>query len=208
MGPFAGFTHTYSTTFRVDASQCTVANGVLNVTERSEGGGKYVSCMALTSKTFDHGYFEARIKYPMGTGFDAAFWLRRPPSVPSPRSEIDIVEAYPNNPYVWPGPNRYQATMHYVVGSGLQNHQVTYDAGSSLTDQWHVFGAEWLPGQRLAFYLDGVRTGVVTADVLAPTTMNIVLSLGVGTWSADANSTTPTVATMQVDWVHWYDAKP
>ena len=208
LGAFSGLTYTYSSTFRVDASQCTVANGVLNVSERYVGSGVYSSCMALTTKTFDHGYFEARLKYPMGTGFDVAFWLRRPPSVPSPRSEIDIVEAYPNDPYIWPGPKAYQATMHYVSGTGLQYHQFTHTAASSLTDTWHVFAAEWLPGQKIAFYLDGASIGTVTADVLGPTTMNIVLSLGVGTWSSIANSTTPASATMQVDWVHWYETRP
>jgi beta-glucanase (GH16 family) len=208
LGAFSGFTHVYGPTIRVDAAQCTVSGGTLHVTERFEGNGSYVSCMALTTKTFDHGYFEARLSYPTGTGFDAAFWLRRPLEIPSPRSEIDIVEAYPNDPYVYPGPNRYQATMHYVSGTGLASHQITYDAGASLADAWHVFAAEWLPNQKITFYLDGQATGTISADVLSPTTMNIVFSLGVGTWSSEANATTPTSATMLVDWVRWSEFKP
>jgi hypothetical protein len=98
--------------------------------------------------------------------------------------------------------------MHYPSGGKLAYHQITYDARTPLTDTWHVFAAEWLPGEKIAFYLDGVRIGTISSDVLGATTMNIVLSLGVGTWSAEPDGTTPTSATMQVDWVRWHDSKP
>lgn len=203
MGNFYGDDHDYvGTPTIVRPAQCSVSGGLLNLTSRYLGEGRFESCMALTSLTFDHGYFETRMKYPAGD-FDAAFWLRRPIAIPSPRSEIDIAEATPVAGC--PGPNQYFATMHYVSGGVLAFHQFTKDAGVSLVDQWHTFGAEWLPGSRLTFYFDGASIGTITADVLAATdTMNIVLSLGVGTWCAPTpGAETPTLATMQVDYVRW-----
>lgn len=199
--------HTFNAGYRTAASQVSVSAGVLNLTSVREGPGAYVSGTVYSDRTFDRGYFEARIKWPKGTGFDCAFWLY-PEGRSTPAPEIDIIEAYPNEPYVWPGPNRYQATMHYVSGGVSRNHQITHDAGQDLTDQWHIVGANWIPGQRLEFYLDGTMIGSITADVLPATSMNVMFSQILATWSAPPDATTPASATMQVDWVRWYESKP
>jgi len=193
--------------FRVDETQVSISNGVLNLTALREVPGRYVTGSVYSDRTFDHGYFEARIKWPKGTGFDSAFWLY-PEGRSTPAPEIDIIEAYPNDPYVWPGPDRYQATMHYVSGGVSRNHQITHDAGYDLTDRWHTVGAHWLPGNRLEFYFDGASIGAISADVLPATPLNIMFSQGLATWSAPPDASTPAAATMQVDWVRWYETKP
>jgi beta-glucanase (GH16 family) len=180
---------------------------VLNLTSQYEAGGSYVSGTVYSNRTFDHGYFEARMKWPKGTGFDSSFWLY-PEGRSTPAPEIDIIEAYPNDPYIWPGPNMYQATMHYVSGGVSRSHQITYDAGHDLTDQWHTVGAEWIPGKRITYYFDGINIGSMTADVLPSTQMNAMFSQILATWSAPPDETTPETATMQVDWVRWWDARP
>jgi beta-glucanase (GH16 family) len=198
---------TFNSTYRVDPSQVSVSGGVLNLTSKYEGGGSYVSGTVFSNRTFDHGYFEARIKWPKGTGFDSSFWMVREGTI-SPRPEIDIIEAYPYDPYVYPGPNRFQATMHYMSGGVLRHHQFTYDAGRDLTNEWHTVGVEWIPGKRMTFYFDGVSIGSVTVDVIPAQPMNAIFSQIISSWPAPPDSTTPTLATMQVDWVRWWDAKP
>ena len=198
---------TFNSTYRVDPSQVSVSGGVLSLTSKYEGGGSYVSGTVYSNRTFDHGYFEARVKWPKGTGFDSSFWMVREGTI-SPRPEIDIIEAYPYDPYVYPGPNRYQATMHYMSGGVLRHHQFTYDAGQDLTNEWHRVGVEWIPGKRMTFYFDGVSIGSVAADVLPAQPMNAIFSQIISSWPAPPDSTTPTLATMQVDWVRWWDAKP
>lgn len=207
LGAFVGFDHDYGSQ-KAEAGQCTVANGVLSLTTAYRSPGVYAIAMALTTRTFDHGYFEARIKYPLGQALTPSFWLRRPASAPTPWTEIDIMEAFPNTGGQWPGPNRFQSTLHYLSGTGTAWHQVTTDAGTSLAGAWHTFGLNWLPGTSLTFYLDGANVGSITADVLPATAMTIVVSMGVGSWSAPADATTPATATMQVDYVRWWDRKP
>jgi beta-glucanase (GH16 family) len=205
------FTNEYSPTNWDEAANATVSGGVLNLTETYTGGvgGVGVGGMVVSSGTFDHGYFEARVKFPEATGFDAAFWLRSPLSVTGPlRPEIDILEAFPNSEGVFPGDTGYQATLHYPSGGSLLWHQITYEGSTSLVGAWHTYAVNWLPGQSLEFFLDGVSIGKITSDVLPATPLNIALSFDQSGWPMPPDATTPTSATMQVDWVHWYDTMP
>lgn len=207
LGIFVPFDHQY-TDLHVTASQCTVSGGLLHLTARYIGEGRWDSCMVLTNRTFDHGFFEARVRFPAGL-YDAAFWLRRNPLPPTPRSEIDIVEAYPFDNGRCPGPTKYQATLHRNDGTWSQ---FTPSFGHDAVGEWHTYAAEWLPGSRLVFYLDGIAVGTITTGVPAATdTMDISLSLAVGTavWCGTANpgNDTPTLGVMDVDWVHWRDQR-
>jgi len=209
LGSFVPLDHQYGD-LHVTASACSVSGGRMNLTARYLGEGRWESCMALTNQTFDHGFFEARVKWPAGL-YNAAFWLRRDPLPITPRAEIDIVEAYPFANGRCPGPTKYHATLHTDVS--YVQEQFTPSFGHDAVNEWHTYGAEWLPGQRVAFYLDGTLVGAATTDVpLATSTMDIVLSLGVGTtvWCGTANPgiDTPTTGAMQVEWVRWYAEAP
>ena len=213
MGAFTGIDHDYGVT-HVTPIQCVVTGGNLELQARYIGEGQFDSCMARTALTFDHGYFETRMQFPYGD-YDAAFWLRRPDTYASPRDEIDIVEAYPTDYSGCPGPTKYQATMHYVSGGSLLYRQVTHDAGHSLVGEWHTYGAEWLSGNRLTFYMDGVALpeagNPITSNVIAASPFNIVFSLAVGSWcepEPNVPTETPTLGVMRADYARWYEAKP
>jgi len=105
--------------------------------------------------------------------------------------------------------------MHYVQNGQLPFKQVTHDAGHSLVGEWHTYAADWLPGNRITFYMDGValpETGnPITTNVIAASPFNVVLSLGVGTWCEPQPNTpteTPSLGTMQVDYARWWNVKP
>jgi beta-glucanase (GH16 family) len=201
---------------RVNAARCSVSGGLLWLSEVQDADGGHTSCMAVTDRTFDHGYFEARMMWPQGNGFGAEFWLRSLDSVAAPRPEIDFIEAHPvtNSTSTQAGPTKYQGTLHYPCGVPSPCfHQVTHDAGFPLANQWHTYGAEWIPGNRLAFYMDGVLLGEssnpITSDVLSAN-LALVLSFSVGAsdWCCKTDATTPASASMLVDWVRWSSVKP
>ena len=185
-------------------SQHSVANGMLTLTasrQTTPSGKPYAAGIVSTRTTFNRagGYVEARIWYDAGTGLWPAFWLY---SASGGVPELDVMEAYPNLT-AWPGPFRYQTTIHYSGGQ----QGATIEVGQDLTTGWHTFGMDWRPGSKVDFYLDGRLVSSFTSGV-ASTPMYVLLDLAVGNWTARADATTPDTARMRVDYVRWWNAKP
>lgn len=198
LGSFTPFVHNYPNGQSVDAAHCTVTGGMLRLrTDFAPQRG----CMVL-GPTFNHGYFEARIRYQKGNGLSPAFWLRRPVTSSTPWDEIDIMEAWPNTNGVQ-GPNKFTSTVHTWPGGSHFFRQLFVDAGFDLTADWHTFGAYWVPGQRLDVYLDGALKGSITQGVPVQQSFHVTLSHIVGNFSAQPDATTPNPAFMDVDWVRW-----
>lgn len=200
LGSFTPFVHTFGNGQSVDAAQCSVTNGMLHL--RADSAPQR-GCMVI-GPTFDHGYFEARIRFTAGNGLSPAFWLRRPVSAPTPWDEIDFMEAWPNTTGS-PGPNTFYATTHTYPGGTWTWKQLAVDNGADLSGAWHTYGARLFPGQRVDIYLDGVLRGSITENVPARQDFVVVLSHIAGNWSAQPDSTTPNPAYMDVDWVSWTD---
>ena len=188
---------TWSNGQGVDAAHVSVEAGTLRLRADfpPQRGGM------VLGPAFDHGYFEARIRYPKGNGLSPAFWLMRPLSAATPWDEVDFMEAYPNTTG-----EMFQSTVHTYPGGAHSYRQVT--ATGSLSGSWHTFGALLVPGQRVDIYVDGVLKGSLTQGVPARQDFHIVLSHIAGNWSAQPDATTPNAAFMEVDWVRWYDTKP
>ena len=198
LGSFRVFTHAWGNSQSVDAAHVRVENGVLRL--RADASPQ-VGGMVI-GPTFDDGYFEARIRFPAGTGLSPAFWLQRPLSAPPPWDEIDIMEAWPNTTG-WPGQNTFYSTVHSYPNGALSSKQLLVDAGTSLAGTWHTYGARLIPGQRVDIYLDGVLRASITQGVPVRQDFVVVLSHIAGNWSAQPDATTPNPAYMDVDWVSW-----
>lgn len=171
----------------------------LVLTAKRTSGNEYESAILSTfaaGRLFGDGIIEARIRYDKGTGLWPAFWLLIPGS--GPRDELDILEAYPN-PTKWPFPNRHEANTHLVRNGTDTRGNFVHDAGFDLTTGFHVFGME-RRGGTLRFFLDGVQWGSTSSNV--PTgAMAILLDYKVGGFHGCADSTTPDIATMTIEWV-------
>ena len=77
---------------------------------------------------------------------------------------------------------------------------------SDWTSGYHLFQMLWEPGQ-VTFYIDNVETASLTTNVPAEP-MYLMLNFDVGDgaslWGGYPNSSTPTTATFNVDYVRVY----
>jgi beta-glucanase (GH16 family) len=131
----------------------------LRLTARIEDGlrdGGISSGMLRSKWTGRLGYYECRIKVPLGRGLWPACWLnpqdqRWPP-------EIDIVEIVDN------GRDTTAKSFHNVVGPDRRRHGKLvfslldkwngYDPGVDYADDFHVFAVEWTE-TRVRHFVDG-----------------------------------------------------
>ncbi len=197
LGAFTAHVMTWPNGQGVDAAHVSVEGGILRLRAdfAPQRGGM------VLGPIFDHGYFEARVKFVAGTGLSPAFWLMRPLSSPVPWDEVDFAEWFPNASGEF-----FQSTVHTYPGGVNSYKQITVT--KTLSGSWHTYGALLVPGQRLDIYLDGVLQGSITEGVPAQQSFHIILSHIPGNWSAQPDATTPNPAFMEVDWVRWYEGKP
>jgi len=188
--------------FLGDLRQVSVANGTCTITAArvaTSSGRPYASAAMATRATFAQAYgtFEIRVRYPAGQGMWPAFWLLRDQVEIGGPPEIDIFEAYPGRGGIGggSGPNVVVSSLHYQGGT----HHFSYDRGSDMTADFHTHRLTWSPGL-LVFSIDGVETGRVTQNV-PDVAMYPIVNLAVGAPGFRADSSTPAVATMDIDYI-------
>jgi hypothetical protein len=178
------------------ANQVSVSNGYLHLGADLVSGLWHTSAVDTeTKRTFQYGYWEARMKLPKGMGLWPAFW-----GYNTSGEEIDVLEAC-SGPIGSRGGN--DATMahqgiHRVNGDARTARDK--DMGVDLTAGFHVYAVNWTSGS-IQFYVDGVKNGsAITPSLSDP--MPLILNLGVGdTWCGNPDSSTPTSNELLVDWV-------
>ena len=174
-------------------SNVSVANGLATITVQKSGSNWTGGILSTdTTKKFQYGFVEVRAKLPpKGPGFWPGIWLYGGTSA----DELDIME--------WLG--RDVSTVHqtYHFSGGQQQVGVR---SSDWTKDYHLFQMKWEPG-RLTYYIDNVQSGTWTANVPARQ-MYLMLNFDVGNgaspWGGYPNSSTPTTATFNVDYVRVY----
>lgn len=187
--------------FMSDLSRVSVASGLVTLkAERAitPSGRPYASAMISTRTTFAQafGTWEARIRFPAGQGVWPGFFLL-PKGQLGPYPEIDIFEAYPGLPGRGGlGRSVIVSTVH--LSAGVTHHK-TFDAGIDLTADFHVYRMTWTPA-RLEFSLDGRVYWTVTDDI-PKVPMYPVLDLAMGAPGYRVDGTTPTTATMDIDYL-------
>jgi beta-glucanase (GH16 family) len=161
-----------------------------------------------------YGRFEARIKLPAGQGMWPAFWMlgENFGSVGwSKCGEIDIMENVGKEPGInhgsLHGPSSTNATSDLTA-------TITLPAGQKLSDDFHVYAAEWEPGA-VRFYLDSNLYATFTsAQWPAGGTwvfdhrFFLILNVAVGgDWPGSPDATTVFPQTMLVDYIRVYKRK-
>jgi beta-glucanase (GH16 family) len=169
--------------------------------------------------TFLYGRLEASMQLPVGAGLWPAFWALGNnifSGVNWPGcGEMDFMENVPAVGGL--GPTKIRSTIHgpgYSGANGL-GQNFTFPGGSDVTG-FHTYGTIWSPNM-VQFYVDGpsnvffIRTA---ADVPGGSSqwvfnhpfINITdLAVG-GNYPGNPDSTTPSPATMLVDYIRYYQA--
>lgn len=176
------------------------------------GACQFTSARLQTKGKFSqtYGRFEARLKVPFGQGLWPAFWMLGDniSDIGWPTcGEIDIMENIGREPGIVHG------TLHgpgYSGGNPLTGQQSLAD-GAKLTDDFHVFTAEW-EATAIRFYLDGALYVTQTVnDVPEGKTwvydhpFFLLLNVAVGgAWPGEPDGSTTFPQTMQVDYVRVY----
>ena len=174
-----------------------VANdGLLTISamrDTSQPGYLWASgCIRTTATVVPaaHCYVQVRAKVPSGAGMWAGIWMLDT----NGGSEIDILES------------------GYGLGSTPTNRDVhdtgdaqsIYTAPEDLSLDFHVYACEYLPGQLVRFYLDGVLIATYTQDV--PTgayelIVNLQVAQGSTGWHPIVTQATPSPETLSVSGV-------
>lgn len=183
---------------------------ILRAEERptSCGGTHTWRSGSITSRsTRSEGYFEARIKMPLGKGMWPAFWLTSSKRWPP---EWDILEIPHTDGTL------YQY-MHPIRGAkqvwidGLDGPDSTWKAGEGMPNPYSgfvVYGCLVTP-QGVTLWVNGKKTGQwsISAGTTDPMWVNCELAVG-GKWPGMPDDTTPEVSDMVIDYVRVYQRAP
>jgi beta-glucanase (GH16 family) len=183
-----------------------VDNGVLSITAAKDGQGRWTSGLIAaadasgTGTGTRYGYFEVRMKVPLGPGTWPAFWLAalKPANISDGNVEIDVIEYY--GQFTW----AYQTVVHiwYKDPAKHRGKAEKIDVpDGSLVQDYHTFGVDVSP-QAIAFFRDGkeVARQPTPPELDGPLYPLVNLALG-GGWPIDQ---TPNPSTLLVDYVHVY----
>jgi beta-glucanase (GH16 family) len=132
--------------------------------DRRFGGCPYTSARLVTKDRVSctYGLVQARIRLPRGRGIWPAFWMlgQDIDRVGWPHcGEIDAMENFGRNPTVVHG------TVHGPGYAGAAGITASYQADTSLADDFHLYAVHWEPG-RIRWYLDDHLYSTVTPDDL------------------------------------------
>jgi len=170
-------------------------------------------------RSWQFGYFEARMKFTDAVGSWPAFWMISRahasfpnwPDCPEPdlNFELDVME------YQGDEPGRFYGTEHRntgdVCGTPNQTRSVITNPGGRLANEWHTYSVKWTPAN-LTWYVDGVQQGQPQAlwDS-GDQEMYLSLTMQACGWdgSNGCSSATPDTLTTEVDYVTvWQQAVP
>ncbi|HEX2129299.1 MAG TPA: glycoside hydrolase family 16 protein, partial [Solirubrobacterales bacterium] len=165
----------------------------------------HVSGMIHTKETFaqTYGRFEARIRFPSGSGLHGAWWMWPRDQVYGEQSgEIDVAEHWGKHPDI------VSPYVHIKDAAGAERGRGGYCNVTEPGDSFHTYAVEWLPSSGFVFSYDGAPCMTFSDwDPGAPLTFPqpfdqpffLVMTLALESGAVDEN--TPFPATMQVDYV-------
>jgi beta-glucanase (GH16 family) len=189
-------TNWYNSSATLPNSGYTVSNGCLTILTDASGYSDGLATVepTHTSQVWQHGYFEARIRFnPAGNQGSAwpAFWSYaiEGPQGSSSYAELDFMEAYPSGT----SKSTILTTIHQWTGSTSTqqtNDVPTLPSGTDLS-QFHTYGCLWTTDQ-VTWYFDNapvmtVATGPGT-NFTAIEQDHMFLLLGTGkNWPMDVD---------------------
>ena len=201
-----------------DSDNTCVSDGTLKIVAKKEAAGEgasWTSGRLVTRNIYENKYgcIEMRAKISEAAGVWPAFWMLRHDIYDVGGTgwpvggEIDIMES---STRVW-GPGKVYGTLHCLGGHG---GAPIWSQGMQLTDlenTWHTYAIVWKEDGTISWYYDDALLGTYTAsdknnNDVWPYDENfyIILNLAVGGGLGGAIDPSLSEATMEVDYVRWY----
>lgn len=203
-----------------------VSGGVLHLLKRRADGFQNTTissepCGQANPKSFRHGYFEARMRWPGVQGAGPAFWLFSTRHATNPdwppinsvcarngepraqclSAELDVFEGYGRHPNVFTGTLHRNSSGQYG-DQNMINSNSWQPQGFRVADSWRTYSALWT-GSEVRWYLDGQFSHSTPVWDSTNQPMHLILSHWNTPWQSDnaTNSSTPDVMDVEVDWV-------
>jgi len=181
----------------------TVENGnlVIALRKQSAAGKDYTGGGIITRKTFLYGYYEARFKLEVGSGWHSSFWMMRyngaDTSGDQRTLELDVVE---NQSYDL---SSYRVTTHRWSPPHIAVGGTKVDT-PDLSKNYHIFGCDYAP-DLIRYYLDGKLVKTVDWKGMPQGDVNIWLtSIAEAMGPAHGVDDSALPGKMLVDWVRFY----
>lgn len=185
-------------------------NLVIKAVKTASGGYTSGWVESRNKMSFGYGTTTARIKVPKGQGLWPAFWLKGADedTIAWPQSgEIDVMELPSTTTTMY-------STLHGPIEGSTKTQQAQIISNlPDLSNDYHNYWVRHLPDE-ITFGVDGMTLGTLTPDSLPagatwvynrPTQVILNLAVG-GPWAGAPDATTPSTASMLVDWVRWEPA--
>lgn len=161
----------------------------------------YLTSAIYSRQDFRYGYFEARVKAPVGKGIWPAFWTYGHNN----KDEIDFTEMkgerMDNYHIDVHHPDKKVETYKNALGARVR-YGTWQKSAYPILDRWVTFSGYWEPG-RVTFFMDGMPTGVFEGDF--ETNQSIVLNSSLAVkgeaFEPAPDSKTPFPNTFLVDYV-------
>lgn len=189
-----------------------VHGGILNLVSRRND--QYPGCqsncypMVTTTtfssrKSFQYGYFEARMRWTKGAGSWPAFWListgwAKTGSCATPSGELDVMEGQGTEPTVLYGTIHKDSAGR--CGGDDQNDNNYHNVGIDLTKGFHTYAALWT-ASKVSWYLDNRLIMSAPTYPSDNQPMFLLLQMWSGGWTRDPDATSPQELRTEVDWV-------
>ncbi len=155
-----------------DAVKVESGSLVITASRQSRGGMEFTSARITTRDrhVFTYGYFEARMRLPLGTGMWPAFWM-----LPQPANEFSTQNKYGG----WPASgeidimeakgrltDRTSSALHFGpnTAGGWDSRCISKETAlSTPISEWHTYGVEWTE-DKIVYYVDRAATLTVTSS--------------------------------------------
>jgi beta-glucanase (GH16 family) len=188
------------------------SSGILHLVSRRND--LYPGCTSLcypistvttysSGRSFQYGYFEARMRWTKGPAAWPAFWLlstgwARTGSCATPAGELDVMEGQGTEPDVLYGTIHRDSANR--CGGDEQNGNNWQPVGVDLTAGFHTYAALWT-ATTVAWYLDDRL--IMSAPTYSTNNqpMFLLLQMWSGGWTAGPTPATPFELHTEVDWV-------
>lgn len=163
-------------------------------------GQPYLSGVLSTAGKFEmiHGYIEARMDFPAGTGLWPAFWMLSA-DFEDLKPQLFIAEGNGGEPDSFYHNYNYHDTEGNLRSPG--QWQVTQD---EFAEGFHTLGVSW-KSDELLFYVDGIPRYRIVGENVANQAMYLIANLAVGgVWTGSPDSTTTLPAELKIDYIRAY----